>query len=83
MREHFNYYRVSTLNGGQLDIIAVDKRRDSKEERSRRAWAKLWEDDRSPEYRMATRLIDQLGVEKTKEFFYAALVFEKENDLVS
>lgn len=73
----FNYYRVTTAEGGSLDIVAVDTRYDTPREREHRAWCKLLEDDRSEGCRMAMRLVKELGVDRTKAMFCAALIFEK------
>lgn len=73
----FVLYNVSTPKGGSLDTIVVDARYDTPEERQHRAWCKMFEDKRSPHHRMLMRLVDQMGVDKVKAQFCAALCFEK------
>lgn len=75
----YNVYRVSTHQGGSLENIFVDERYDTERERQHRAWCKLLENERSPEYQMAMRLMKELGVDKTKSLFCAAIVFERVN----
>lgn len=74
---NWKIYRVSTLHGGSLDNIVVDVQYDTIEERRHRAWCKLLENERSPECKMAKKIIAVLGVDRTKRQFGEALVFEE------
>ena len=75
--QRYNVYRVSTPQGGSIDDIAVDADRDTPREREHQAWCQLLQDERSPHYQMAMRLIRELGVDRTKAMFSAALTFER------
>lgn len=77
MRSH-NLYRVTTMTGGSIEkLVSVDIRYDSNEERMHRAWCTIMDDKRSAHYRMLQGLIKQMGVDKVKVQFCAALCFEK------
>lgn len=77
--KHFAMYKVSTAQGGSIDNIVVDVEYDTLEERQHCAWCQLLDrkDQYSAHYRVVMKLIKEMGVDKVKKQFCAALEFEK------